>query len=967
MNGSSGPARYDEWIGIEEAAAYLAIPARTLYRLAQRGQVPATKVGRTWRFKRTILDQHLGSASLAHATSPAADELTRPPATQSDLRTERTDLADLSAELAALLDAGAIVEAVTRRTRAIFGVDVAVVLDVVQAGGSTWLAPCATDGAIALPGDLRIPIAGSPILREVIEGRRPAVLDDLPEEMAYGDAIVSTFGIRSCVLAPLQGDQGTRGVLVVGMLSARRFTPLEVDRLVAVAGQTGTALANARLLATSRRWSEHLEAIETLSRQLSRSRDVQGVGDTVAREIADVIDYDGLRFYVLQPDGETLEAIRLRARVDYYADETPDLVRLRLGEGLGGAIADSRRAEYIPDVLADPRGADIAGTDDVDESMIVVPMVFEDRILGVIELLRLGKDAFDPTDVRLMQILAAQAAVALVNAAQVEELERRSERLARQLENQRQLLVITERLLKTREPRATFDAIAETLQTVVPFDTLTIYLVDREKGVLVPVLARDQYAAQILEARLPIGAGITGWVVARGEAELVNDANRDPRVVVVPGTPNDEQESIIVAPLHSPGGVIGALNLYRIRRDFEPEELDLVKLYANHAALALENAQVHEQLLAAARTDPLTGLLHHGSFQDALAQTIEAGPAAVLMIDLDDFRSYNNQFGHQAGNRLLQRIAERLVSSVRAGDIVCRYGGDEFAMVLPGTDEVGARTVAEKVLAAFAELRSGGPEVHVGASIGTAAYPHDASDARDLVSIADTALFVAKHFGKGRAVAAADLPTQVREMRDTLEEVVRAAAQDRAADPGRPVDLIALVRPLHELLLAQAPRLAAANARVAELCRRAGPRFGLRDEALVALEAAALITDIGRLAADDGREATSGSIAFAHPVIAASMLEPFRELDAVTEVVRHHHERWDGSGYPDGIRGETMSPAVRLYVAVDRYCGLVAPWDGREAVSPAAAVEQLRREAGTLLPPDAVGALVAELAVEIAA
>ena len=129
---------------------------------------------------------------------------------------------------------------------------------------------------------------------------------------------------------------------------------------------------------------------------------------------------------MLQPDGVTLEAVTLQAKVPYYAQETPDMVRLRLGEGLGGILAASRVAEIVGDVLHDPRMQDIPGTEDVDESMVVVPLVFEDEVLGVLEVSRLGLDRFAHSDLRLLQIIGAQAAVALANARQVEELERRA-------------------------------------------------------------------------------------------------------------------------------------------------------------------------------------------------------------------------------------------------------------------------------------------------------------------------------------------------------------------------------------------------------------------------------------------------------------------------------------------------------------------------------------------------------------
>ncbi|MFI5291275.1 MAG: GAF domain-containing protein [Candidatus Limnocylindrales bacterium] len=964
MNGPAVGGGHDDWIGIEDAAAYLAIPVRTLYRLAQRGQVPASKVGRTWRFKRTILDDHL-AATAGRPPDARSEEGSGGPPDHAPLG-ELSELADLSAELAGLLDVEAITGLVTERLRDVMDADVVAIFEPAMRDGRRVLVPLATAGTVSLAPDYIIPADGAPRLDRVLVDRRPVVIDDLPGDAIVGDVVVPTHGARSILLVPLVAEAEGIGMLAIASLRPRHFSALEIDRVMAIGGQTGTALTNARLLATSRRWSEHLEGIEALSRQLNRSRDVRGVGETVADKIGDIIDYDGLRFYVLQPDGETLEAIALKSRVEYYANETPELVVLKLGEGLGGTIALARQAEIVADVLADPRMQDIEGSDDIDESMIVVPMVFEERVLGVIELSRLGCHAFEPEDLRLMQILGAQAAVALENAARLEELERRSQLLEHQLEGERLLLGVTERLLQTRELDATFEAIAETLETVLPYDTLTIYRVDEAAGLLVPVLARDQFADEIMRARLPLGAGITGAVVQSGEAECVNDASDDPRVVNVPGTPDDDDESIIVAPLHGPNGVMGALNLYRIGRQFEPGELDLAKLYANHAAIALDNAILYQQLREAARHDPLTGLLHHGVFQEALADEVEAGKVAVLMIDLDDFRSYNNQFGHQAGDRLLRRIADGLRRSVRTGDLVCRYGGDEFALILPGTDEIGAKAVARKVLRRFAQLRSGDSGVRVGASIGTAAYPHDATDARDLVTIADTALFVAKHIGKGRAVSAGDLPTHVRDLRVRLDEVVRTAAAAHADSPGSPVDVLALVQPLHELLRPQDPVAASEREIVADLCRRFGPAYGLGREATEAVAAAALIVDIGRLAAMSGAEASGGAMTASHPVIGASLLEPYRELDAVTDVVRHHHERWDGGGYPDGLREESLSPGARLYAVVDRYHALVAGRGG-PALSVDDATSQLRRESGAALAPDAVESVLGDLRREAAA
>jgi diguanylate cyclase (GGDEF)-like protein/excisionase family DNA binding protein len=500
------------------------------------------------------------------------------------------------------------------------------------------------------------------------------------------------------------------------------------------------------------RWSEQLERIERLSGLLNRSPAVAAVADAVASEIDSVIDWHGLRFYLLAPDGETLEAIKLECKVEHYAGHTPDLVRLKLGQGLGGHIAASGRAEIVNDAAHDSRMRQVPGTDSIDESMIVVPLRYEDTTLGVLELFRLGLNAFDATDLRLAQIVGAQASVAIVNARQVEELQRRSAALERRLASQRQLLAITERLLVHRESGSIFEAIADTLAEVVPHDTLTIYLVDREAGNLVPALARDQYAEQIMASRMALGSGITGNVIAKGEAEVINDATHDPRMVQVPGTPVEQNESMIVAPIRTSEGVIGALNLYRAARDFDNDDLELVKLFTNHVAIAIENASIHDRLTEAALTDPLTRLPNRRLFADRINHALAAGTrdskgVGVLFLDLDGFKLVNDSLGHAAGDEVLAAIGMRLRACIRAGDTVARLGGDEFGILIENLgSEAEALKTGERVFAALSEpLSVPNRSVSVRASIGVAtAQGGDGETATDLLRNADTAMYQAK-------------------------------------------------------------------------------------------------------------------------------------------------------------------------------------------------------------------------------
>jgi diguanylate cyclase (GGDEF)-like protein len=514
----------------------------------------------------------------------------------------------------------------------------------------------------------------------------------------------------------------------------------------------------ARMLNDARRWSQQLERIEALSRKLSRSRDVTAVAEAVASEIASVIDWHGLRFFVVGDDDETLQAVVLRSSIPHYASETPERLRIQIGRGIAGHVAASRVAEIVPDVRRDPRGEKIAGTDDVDESMIVVPLVYEDHVLGVLQLIRLGREAFDGIDLRLAEIVAAQAAVALSNARQLEELERRGAALERRLASQRQLLAITERLVLTRDQNQIFDAIADTLADVVPHDTLTIYLVDRAHNCLVPVYARDEYADAILATRPALGEGLTGNIIETGEAEIINDTATDPRAVDVPGTPQDDEEALIVAPVRSLEGVIGALNLYRRETHFDDEDLELVKLFANHVAIALENAAAHQRLISAAVTDPLTGLPNRRLFADRVGHALARrgrshGQTAVLFLDLDRFKLVNDGLGHAAGDAVLRAVAARLRENLRASDTVARLGGDEFGILLEeiATSQEAVLT-GQRVINSLSEpLELDGREVSVRASVGIALDRGDDDEvtADELLRDADTAMYRAKANGRG--------------------------------------------------------------------------------------------------------------------------------------------------------------------------------------------------------------------------
>ena len=298
----------------------------------------------------------------------------------------------------------------------------------------------------------------------------------------------------------------------------------------------------------------------------------------------------------------------------------------------------------------------------------------------------------------------------------------------------------------------TLGRIAHHLRALLSYDDLTVYEIDDAAGLLCPVFAIGDWVDEVLENPIPLGTGITGWVVANRETRNVANVCEEPLSNVVAGTP-DEPEAFVCVPLLARERVLGALNVYRngINSAFSDEEVELVERFATMAALAYDSARQRDTLREQVKRDGLTGLLNHRACHERLREELATGgPVAVVLIDLDHFKVINDAHGHAEGDRILAAAAERLRSVVRGSDVVGRLGGEEFVLILPGVDAEAAEDCAERARAALAELTVRGRPL--AASAGVAASPEDGTDPTVLLENGDAALYWAKRSGRGRTV-----------------------------------------------------------------------------------------------------------------------------------------------------------------------------------------------------------------------
>ncbi|NQT73867.1 MAG: PAS domain S-box protein [Chloroflexi bacterium] len=376
-------------------------------------------------------------------------------------------------------------------------------------------------------------------------------------------------------------------------------------------------------------------------------------------------------------------------------------------------------------------------------------------------------------------------------------------------------------------------------------------------------------------------------------------------------------------------------------REFPKKHYRLMETVGAEVGVAVEQTQLLEQLKELSRTDDLTGLDNRRRFYEVMDLEIDRatrykGSFSLVLLDLDNLKYYNDRYGHTNGDAVLRNFARVLKSALRKSDMPFRYGGDEFIAILPSTSEKMAQRCIERVRSQWMNSARSpmneNPQLNF--STGVIQFPSDAETSDALIFLADTALYHSKRSGGGQ-------DTMVSELVPSEQDALGIATSDQVYALAATVD-------------AKDPYTYGHSTRVAHVAGMIGKAIGLSRMELENLNSAALLHDIGKVGIPDSilskpKKLTDEEwlLVKKHSAEGANIVGYMKELRIITPFIRHHHEWFDGNGYPDGLSGDEIPIEARIISIADAYDTMTTDRTYRKAMSPDLALTELQRYGGT--------------------
>ena len=796
-------------------------------------------------------------------------------------------------------------------------------------------------------------------------------------------------GLRSVVVISLQAKEQAFGLLLLGSPDSRRFTSAELRLLLALGHQIGMAVENSYLIQQTSRRSEELHVLNEIGRALSSTLNKEDLLRRIWEELRRLFDVENFYLASLDPprdlvcfELETIHGVRMPKRSRPAGNHLTEYV-LRTRQPI--LIRDN----YVTEVRK-------LGVEPIRTagSFCGVPLVAYDRAVGALCVFSDQDRAFDEGHLELLRVLASEASIAIENARLFHEERTKARHLSL-------LNLISRDAIATLNPDEVLAKITEQLENGLTYDHIGIATLDYTTRELI-VSAEGGQRRGAIGRRLPLDACLIGQVARTGKAAFYRAIGNTPSG---PGPVLPESLTAMALPIFYGDHLHGVLYVETVDRiEFSEEESLLLDTLADLIAGALHNALTFQKAQEQAITDGLTGVKTHRFFMEALSsewkRSSRAGRSfALVLMDLDRFKFVNDFYGHLEGDLVLQRVGQILETNCRRSDVVARYGGDEFVILMPETTMEQARQLSSKLrswISADQLLR----EKNISASFGIASYPLHGSSPQELIQVADASMYLSKHQG-GNTVSTADHvdPNEARRWkRDVLEAYLgvtlkrlfstgpeafeeihqrlrqftdslpASEASNPAAGDGPlslPQSILDAVTSLAYAIDAKDQYTQGHSQKVSAYAALLAEALGMSELEVEEIRLGAILHDVGKVGIPEAILNKGGPLnpdewetMKTHVSYGGKLLEPLRPMARIRQMVLHHHEFFDGSGYPGALSGETIPLGARIITIADSYDTITSDRSYKKGRTADEALSELERCANTQFDPRLIAAFV---------
>ena len=576
---------------------------------------------------------------------------------------------------------------------------------------------------------------------------------------------------------------------------------------------------------------------------------------------------------------------------------------------------------------------------------LFMPLISRDRLIGILVLDKRQSGRYSLEDFNLLEEVTDRVAVSMEKEYLREQLREREEELS---VINRLSVIITSSL----DIQKIYDSFIAELKGVVDVSWAAIVLIEENDLYFLALSSEIDSAWQVGE-RIPIKGTATEWVAAHQKTVVESDLSQESRFGTAKYHLRQGVRSIAYLPLIAKGKAIGSLIVAsRQPNAYSQRQIMLLEQLASQIAMPVETSRLYAEAEEKAHVDELTGLLNRRSLDELINSEINrhsryGGVFSIIILDLDSFKAFNDNYGHLAGDKLLKQIGDIMKNAIRNADQAFRFGGDEFAILLPETNIKAAYEVAERVCRRIASVVKA-DHVPVTASLGLASWPVDGMELNEVIAAADTALYQAKRSGGNQSCCASRTLLPLDDMMVSSGDIQDSEALNTVYALAATVDAKDHYTYRH-------------SKKVREYVAILAEALSLEPQEVSKLETCALLHDIGKIGISDEilnkrdkLTAEEWEAIKVHPQVGANIASRARQLVPCLAEILYHHERYDGSGYPKGLEGEDIPLGARILAIADVFAAMTSERPYSDALPLEQALEEIKRGAGTQFDPKMV-------------